>query len=47
MAPPGDTPYLTVFGTFRPIITSKVVGQLQLRSQMTAELYFFMCATLI
>ena len=41
MAPPGGTPYLTVFGTFRLIITSKVVGQLQLRSHMIAELYFF------
>ena len=29
--PPGGTSYLTVFGTFRPIITSKVVGKLQLR----------------
>ena len=44
MAPPLIS---TVFDTFRPINTSEVVGQLQLRSQMIAELYFFTCATVI
>ena len=33
--------------TFGLVITSKVVGQLQLRSQMIAESYFFTCATVI